>query len=398
MVHIIQTVRFTKDSHQTFIFLSPHFPPRFRFFIRCLKQKGVTVLGIGDESYENLHHELKENLREYFKVSNMEDYDQVYRAVGYFVHRYGRISFIESLNEHWQETEARLREDFNVDGYRPAQMEKYKRKSCMKTIFKEAGLSVAPGLLPSSLEEAVQFGKSVGYPIMMKPDIGVGAFGARKINNEAELTQYFDQQDSYLEKFVQGTIETYDGLTDHLGNVVFFSSLGYAGGVMEMLNGSCKSTFFYIRKDMPPDLREVGDKVVKAFNMKSRFFHIEFFRTESGLLPLEMNLRPPGGITVDLWNYAHRMDLYHEYANVITRSPVSMYKKPQHYCVHVGRRDGVRYKYTHQEVVKKLGGKFELHVPMPSVFSAVMGNEAYVFVCADMEELKSCVSFVEEQR
>jgi len=399
MVHIIQTVRFTKDSHQTFIFLSPHFPPRFRFFIRSLKQKGITVLGIGDESYENLHHELKENLREYFKVSSMDDYEQVYRAVGFFVHRYGRISFIESLNEHWQETEARLREDFNVEGYRPAQMEKYKRKSGMKTVFKDAGLPVAPGLLPTSLDEALQFAKTVGYPLIMKPDIGVGAAGARKINNDAELTQYFDKQgDLFLEKFVKGVIETYDGLTDHMGNIVFYSSLMYAGGVMEMLSGEVNGCYFFCVKDVPADLKEVGDRVVRAFNVKSRCFHTEFFRTEDGsLLPLEMNLRPPGGITVDLWNYAHRMDMYSEYANAIAKAPVSPFKKASNFCAYSGRRSNIRYKHSHQEVIKKLGSKFELHILMPEVFSGVMGNEAYVFVSETLEEMNANLAFIEER-
>jgi len=399
MVHYVQTVRFNKDSHQIFVFLSPHFPPRYRFFIRALKQRGITVLGIGDETYEHLHDELKENLREYFKVSSMEDYEQVYRAVGFFVHRYGRISHIESLNEHWQETEARLREDFNVEGYRPAQMERYKRKSCMKEIFKEAGLPVAPGIRPSCLDEALRFAKDVGYPLVLKPDIGVGAAGARKVNNEAELTQFYDQHgDFFVEKFVQGVIETYDGLTDHLGNVVFHSSLGYASGIMEMLNGSCNSIFFYVKRDVPADLKEVGDKTVKAFNVKSRFFHIEYFRTEDGtLLPLEMNLRPPGGITVDLWNYAHRMDMYSNYANVISKVPVSTYKKASNYCVHAARRTGIKYKHSHQEVVKRLGSKFELHTQMPEVFSAVMGNEAIVFVCENVEEMRTHIEFIEAQ-
>lgn len=397
MVHIIQTVRFTKESHQTYIFLSPHFPPRYRYFIRALNQKGITVLGIGDESYETLHSDVKENLREYFRVSNMDDYDQVYRAVGFFIHRYGRISYIESLNEHWQEMEARLREDFNVEGYRPAQMDKYKRKSCMKTVFKDAGLNVAPGLRPASLEDALQFGKEVGFPLIMKPDIGVGAAGARKINNEAELTQFYDKNgDIFLEKFVVGVIETYDGLTDHHGNVVFFSSLGYAGGIMEMLNGSVGSCYFYINKDIPADLKEAGDKVVKGFNVKSRFFHIEFFRTEDGsLLPLEMNLRPPGGITVDLWNYGHRMDLYSNYGHIIAKSSPLTYKRPQHYCIYAARRNGVKYKYSHQEVAKRLGSKLELHAEMPEVFSAVMGNEAYVFVADTQEEMKSHIEYIE---
>jgi len=398
MVHIIQTMRFNnREAHQIFIFLSPHFPPRYRFFIRALKQKGVTVLGIGDESYESLHLEVKDNLCEYFRVSNMEDYDQVYRAVGFFIHRYGRINYIESLNEHWQETEARLREDFNVEGYKTAQMEKYKRKSGMKSVFKEAGGSVAPGIRPTSLEEAIQFGKQVGYPLIMKPDIGVGAAGARKVNNEAELTQLYDKnEDVFVEKFVVGVIETYDGLTDHQGNIVFHSSLGYAGGVMEMLNGTCSSCFFYCRKDVPADLKEIGDRVVKAFNVKSRFFHLEFFRTQDGgLLGLEMNLRPPGGITVDLWNYAHRIDMYSNYANIITKNPAPAFKKALQYCVHAGRRTAQKYKYTHQELVKRLGNKLELHTQMPEVFSAVMGNEAYVFVCDTFDEMKTYIDFVE---
>jgi len=41
-------------------------------------------------------------------VGDMEDYDQLHRAVAYFTHKYGRIHFIESLNEHWLESEARL--------------------------------------------------------------------------------------------------------------------------------------------------------------------------------------------------------------------------------------------------------------------------------------------------
>ncbi len=66
---------------------------------------------------------------------------KIHRACGYFIHKYGRISFIESFNEYWLETEARLRKDFNLsEGYRPKAMAIYKRKSGMKAVFKEAGM------------------------------------------------------------------------------------------------------------------------------------------------------------------------------------------------------------------------------------------------------------------
>lgn len=389
-----------RTSTINFVFLSCHFPPRFRFFAQRLKQKGVNVLGIGDESYDNLHYELKDNLREYYRVQNMEDYDQLYRAFGHFIAKYGRINFVESFNEYWLETEAKLREDFNiVDGYHPKEMAQYKRKSGMKKVFSGAGLKVAPGLLPTTLEEALAFGRKVGYPLIMKPDIGVGAEGAKKINDEAELTKNFNPSNGlFVEQFIQGNIETYDGLCDRDGNIVFYSSLKYSAGIMDLLSGECESIFYYVAKDVPEDLRTKGDIAVKAFNVKTRFFHLEFFRTtDNELLPLEINLRPPGGITVDMWNYTHRMDIYSDYALLITGQPSPPYQKAKHFGTYTARRDVWRYVHTHEEILSKLGKRLELAYAMPSIFSPVMGNFAYIFTSDTFEDMLEAVKFIETQ-
>jgi len=400
MVQLTEPMDTTQTKPQTinFVFLSCHFPPRFRYFVQKMKLKGVNVLGIGDEVYDNLHLELRDNLREYFKVLNMEDYDELHRAIGYFIHKYGRITFIESFNEYWLETEARLREDFNVsEGYRPKEMAQYKRKSGMKGVYAAAGLKVAPGLLPKTLEEAIEFGKKTGYPLIMKPDIGVGAEGARKIHDESELTKNWDANGNlFLEQFITGNIETYDGLCDHNGNVVFYSGMQYSAGIMDLLNGSCESIFYYVCKNIPADLKKAGDIAVHAFNVKSRCFHCEFFRTTDGeLLPLEINLRPPGGITVDIWNFAHSMDLYGEYANVITKQPTAPYKTATHFGTYSARREGWKYIHSHEEVTQMLGKRLELYYVMPQIFSPVMGNFAYVFLSESIEQLKESVMFIE---
>jgi len=389
---------YTPTSPINFVFLSCHFPPRFRFFAQRLKQKGVNVLGIGDESYDNLHYELRDNLKEYYKVNNMEDYEQLYKAIGHFIHKYGRIQFIESFNEYWLETEARLREDFNItEGYHPKEMAQYKRKSGMKKVFAAAGLKVAPGLLPASLEEALAFGRKVGYPLIMKPDIGVGAEGAKKINDEAELTKnWAANNNQFIEQFITGNIETYDGLCDHEGNVVFYSSLKYSAGIMDLLNGDCESIFYYVVKDVPEDLRTLGDIAVKAFNVKARFFHLEFFRTaDEKLVPLEVNLRPPGGITVDMWNYTHRMDAYGDYASVILKQAPAPFLKATQFGTYSARRDTWNYVHSHEEIVQKLGKRLELAYAMPSIFSPVMGNFAYIFTSDTMEDMKENVVFIE---
>ena len=71
-----------------FVFLSPNFPKTYYNFTQCLRNNGVTTLGIGDEPYETLSQECKDSLVEYYKVSNLENYDEVFRAVAFFTYKY----------------------------------------------------------------------------------------------------------------------------------------------------------------------------------------------------------------------------------------------------------------------------------------------------------------------
>ena len=73
-----------------FIFISPQFPSNHWNFCAQLKNNGVNVLGIGDASYDSLKYQLKSVLTEYYKVENLEDYNQVMKAVAYFTFKYGK--------------------------------------------------------------------------------------------------------------------------------------------------------------------------------------------------------------------------------------------------------------------------------------------------------------------
>ena len=114
--------------------LSPNFPLNYRTFARGLKAAGARVLGIGDESYEMLHHELKENLTEYYRVSNLHHLDEVRAAIRFFIDKYGVISGIDSHSEYWLETEAKLRAEFDIPGLLPENMPILRYKSGMKKV------------------------------------------------------------------------------------------------------------------------------------------------------------------------------------------------------------------------------------------------------------------------
>ena len=77
-----------------FVFVSPHFPKSYWNFCDRLRRNGVNVLGVGDAPYDEIPGELKACLTEYYRVSNLADYDQMVRAVGYFTFKYGKIDWL----------------------------------------------------------------------------------------------------------------------------------------------------------------------------------------------------------------------------------------------------------------------------------------------------------------
>ena len=163
------------------LLLSPYFPPNWYNFAVALHRKDVNVLGLGEEPYDSLRFELREALTEYYRVDDIQNYDQLLRALGFFTHRYGKIDRLDSLNEFWLETEAQLRTDFNISGLKTYQMSAIKRKSKMKHVFKKAGIEVARGRIVRKIKDASLLIAETGFPVVAKPDIGVGAVKTYKI-------------------------------------------------------------------------------------------------------------------------------------------------------------------------------------------------------------------------
>ena len=129
---------------KNFIFISPNFPTNYWQFCKELKNNGLNVLGIGDQPYDELLPELRESLNEYYKVTSLEDYDEVYRAVAFLSFKHGKIDFLESNNEYWLEQDARLRTDFNITtGFKNEDMPRIKYKSKMKEYYTKVGIPVA---------------------------------------------------------------------------------------------------------------------------------------------------------------------------------------------------------------------------------------------------------------
>lgn len=367
---------------KNFIHLSPHFPPNYKSFSQALQAEGVQVLGLGDLHYEQLDPLLKSAFTDYYRVDDLHNYDQLVRALGYFTHRHGKIEGLDSHNEYWLETEARLRSDFNIQGLKSAEIDKIKKKSAMKAVFRKAGLSVVEGIKITDLKSAEAFILKYGFPVIAKPDSGVGAANTYKITNHFELEVFFNEKAKvpyFMEQFINGKIQSYDGLTDKQGNVIFQSVHENRHGVMEVVNENIHTYYFSLR-ELPEDLVAAGKTALKAFQLKGRFFHIEFFREHktNKLIALEVNMRPPGGYTIDMFNYACDIDMYKVWAAMMANRLHSLQYEYKYHVAYVSRKNFYDYLYTAEQLREMFAGEIVFGTKLPDIMARAMGNYGYL--------------------
>ena len=390
-----------------FVFISPHFPHTYWQFCDRLHRNGINVLGIGDAPYESLEAPLKGALTEYYRVDSLEDYGQVYRAVAFFAWKYGKIDWVESMNEYWLEQDARLRTDFNIStGIRADRISFIKEKSLMKKLYLEAGIPTARQHVVSDREAGKAFIAKVGYPVIVKPDVGVGATHTWKLENDADLEAFYDDLPAVpyvMEEFIQGEICSYDAILDSKCEPLF-ESMTVWPPVMDIVNKNL-DLMYYTCPEVPEKLRELGRKTVKAFGVDRRFVHLEFFRltkARKGLgkvgdfAALEVNMRPAGGYTPDMMDFAHSTDVYQIYADMVAFDERRVPESAEHfYCVYASRKDGHTYARTHEEIMAKYGDRMMMQEEMPPMNWPQMGRYMYTARLETFEEAQEFIRFVQ---
>ena len=385
---------------KNFIFISPNFPANYWLFCRELKANGMNVLGIGDEPYDRLSAGLKENLTEYYKVDNLENYDAVYRAVAFLIFKHGPIDWLESNNEYWLERDAKLRTAFHItSGFQEPDMPPIKLKSRMKEFYRRAGVPTARYHIVEGLEDCRAFIAEVGYPVVVKPDNGVGASDTHALKTEEDLVQFLAKRSpkiSYImEEFVHAEVNSYDAIYDSKGEPMFEAGNVTPMSIMDIVNDADNS-IYYILRDLPEDTRAAGRATAKAFGVKSRFIHFEFFRLtqdqaglgkKGDLVGLEVNMRPSGGYTPDMIDYAHGTNVYKVWADMIAFDKTSTPEKDHYFCAYLGRRDGKRFVMSHEDIMRKYGTRMKLMGTIPQVLAGAMGDQMYIAVFPTREEM-----------
>ena len=386
---------------KNFVFISPNFPTNYWRFCRELKNNGLNVLGVGDQPYDELVPELRDSLTEYYKVSNLENYDEVYRATAFFISKYGRLDWIESNNEYWLERDAMLRTDFHVEsGWQVSDLDRIKYKSGMKPFYQRAGIPTARYHIVDDWDRCLAFIGEVGFPVIVKPDNGVGASHTYKLHNQQELGDFLGRRDQnvryIMEEYITGEVNSYDAIIDSNGDPLFETGNVTPNSIMDIVNNNDNS-LYYIVRDLAPDIRAAGRAAVKSFGVRSRFVQFEFFRLtcdqhigKAGqVVALEVNMRPSGGYSPDMMNFANSTDVYKIWADMIAFDRSTKPLGEHFFCAFAGRRDGKPFALSLEELCWKYSDKLRMVERIPDALSGAMGNQMYLAVFPTEEAMNA---------
>src|SRR5205823_14403151 len=112
---------------------------------------------------------------------------------------------------------------------------------------------------------------------------------------------------------------------------------------------------------------------------------------------LEMTVRPPGGLTVDMFNFAHEFDFYREWATVLVQGRFDAALTRPYACLYVGRKHRLSYARSHEDVIREFRPMIVFDTPMSGVFARAIGDLGYILRDPDEAKLVAAALAIQEK-
>ena len=149
-----------------------------------------------------------------------------------------------------------------------------KLKSAMKAYYAKAGIKTARYHLVEDFDGAAAFANYVGYPVVVKPDNGVGAAATYKLKSDEDLVNFMETKPEgvpyIMEEFVNAEVNSYDAIIDSNGEPIFETGNVTPNSVMDIVNNNDNS-IYYIVKDLPEDTSL--QRKIKAMYLSGKYIY-----------------------------------------------------------------------------------------------------------------------------
>jgi D-alanine-D-alanine ligase-like ATP-grasp enzyme len=309
------------------VFVEPSFPANQRRFVLALASVGANVIGVGESEEWALDDELRNAMSGYYRVGSVTNTREMVDAVRFIQSRVW-VDRLEATVEAHTMTAAHVREATGIPGTSVRTTWLCRDKPSMKQALREAGVPTAASAAVDHAHEAWAFAEEVGYPLILKPRDGAGAKDTTRVDSDAELAHALTEFGSHgaesiaIEEFVEGHEGFYDTIA-HDGYVVHDWTTHYYPNVLEAMRARWISPQFVTTNrmadsDFYAEVAAMGARVIEALGIGTSATHMEWFHGPKGLRFSEIGCRPPGVGCWDLYSSSNDVDVYREWAHVIT--------------------------------------------------------------------------------
>ena len=316
------------------VFVAPHFLENTNRYVSAFADlKGVKLSVISADPASAIPAELAEKIAGHYQVQDIGDGAELGKAAKALGGSFGPIDRISGALEQLQLPMAHARELAGIPGMRPEIARRFRDKDRMKQVLRANGVPVAQSALVSSPEELRDFVRRVGFPIIVKPQAGLGARSTQRVESSDELAA-LDKlgltptrlRPLQAEQFVVAREHTCETVTIH-GRAVWRSGTRYFPSPLEVLETPWMQYCVLLPLESDPTwtrFAPINDDALHALFgprpevVGTALTHMEWFLCDDGsMLVNEVGARPPGVQIMPLMSLAHGVDMVSAWAELI---------------------------------------------------------------------------------
>ncbi len=318
------------------VFIAPRFLENTNRFVKAFAALGDVELSVVSADPEQaIPAALKKRVVSHYRIDNPMDAGQLTQAVGAIGRSVKRVDRLAGALEQLQMPLAQVRDALDIEGLRVETARSFRDKDRMKAVLRKAGVPVAKSALATSARDLEAFVEQVGYPVIVKPQAGVGARATYRVTSREDLAALAKQgvvpspeRPLQAEEFVRAREHTCETVTVR-GEPVWHSGTRYYPSPLEVLETPWVQYCVLLpREETDTDHTRFhpknkaalaalfGDAAKTAAG--SALTHMEWFLREDGTaLVNEVGVRPPGVGIMPLMSIAHEMDFWDAWAELV---------------------------------------------------------------------------------
>ncbi len=315
------------------VFIAPRFLENTNRYVRAFAAlDGVTLSLVSMDPEDAIPAPLRPRVAGHYRVGDVLDSAQLTEAVRAIGRSIGRVDRLTGALEQLQLPMAEVRDALGIDGLSSRIARNFRDKDRMKEVLRASNVPVARSVLARSASDLRAFIDQVGFPVIVKPQAGLGSRATHRIDDEdalAALSPPTPFHPIQVEEFVRAREHTCETVTIR-GVPVWRSGTRYFPSPLEVLETAWVQycvllpreaddptwTDFHL-KNTAALTALFGDEATSAAG--TALTHMEWFLREDGTgMVNEVGVRPPGVQIMPLMSLAHDTDLIADWTRLVS--------------------------------------------------------------------------------